>query len=131
MNQLWDEVQEAYPDIYIMMFAYQDSTTPPRSGLQPKGNVIVRLAYMDHEFTESGKVKRDVMFPLSHPNNRDYEEALEQWHNCSRHLAIWDYWKTYRCGFQTPIHNTAAIPSLVRKYLSILKTDLCRDPRIV
>ena len=119
MNQLWDEIQEAYPDIYIMMFAYQDSTTPPRSGLKPKGNVIVRLAYMDHEFTESGKVKRDVMFPLSHPNNRDYEEALEQWHNGSRHLAIWDYWKTYRCGFQTPIHNTAAIPGLVRKYRDI------------
>lgn len=119
MNRLWDEVRGAYPDIYIMMFAYQDSTTPPRSGLKPKGNVIVRLAYMDHEFTESGKVKRDVMFPLSHPNNRAYEEALEQWHNCSPHLAIWDYWKTYRCGFQTPIHNTAAIPGLVRKYRDI------------
>lgn len=48
MNQLWDEVQEAYPDIDIMMFAYPDSTTPPRSGITPKGNGIVHLAYMDH-----------------------------------------------------------------------------------
>lgn len=119
MNALWDEVREAYPDIYIMMFAYQDSTTPPRSDLKPKGNVIVRLAYMDHEFSESGKVKRDVMFPLAHPNNHAYEEALGQWHKCSPHLAIWDYWRTYRCGFQTPIHNTAAIPGLVRKYRDV------------
>jgi hypothetical protein len=119
MNKLWEEVRDAYPDIYLMMFAYQDSTTPPRSDLKPKGNVVVRLAYMDHEFTESGKVKRDVMFPLGHPNNRAYGEALEQWHRCAPHLAIWDYWRTYRCGFQTPIHNTAAIPGLVRKYRDI------------
>lgn len=119
MNKLWDRVSADYPDIYLMMFAYHDSTTPPTSGLKPKGNIIVRLAYMDHEFTESGKVKRDVMFPLSHPNNKPYDDAMTAWHNCADNIAIWDYWKLFRCSFQTPIHNLAAIPGLVRRYRDI------------
>lgn len=119
MNKLWDRVSVDYPDIYLMMFAYHDSTVPPSSGLKPKGNVIVRLAYMDHEFTESGKVKRDVMFPLSHPNNKPYDDAMAAWHDCAGNIAIWDYWKLFRCGFQTPIHNLAAIPGLVRRYRDI------------
>ena len=116
MNKLWDRVSGDYPEIYLMMFAYHDSTTPPPSGLKPKGNVIVRLAYMDHEFAGSGKVKRDVMFPLSHPNNKPYDDAMAAWYGCAANLAIWDYWKLFRCGFQTPIHNLAAIPGLVRRY---------------
>lgn len=119
MNALWDRVSGDFPDIYLMMFAYHDSTTPPASGLRPKGNVIVRLAYMDHEFAGSGKVKRDVLFPLSHPNNKPYDAAMTAWHHSADHLAIWDYWKLFRDGFQTPVHNLAAIPSLVRRYRDI------------
>ncbi|NMA21166.1 MAG: DUF4838 domain-containing protein [Lentisphaerae bacterium] len=119
MNKLWDRISGDYPDIYLMTFAYQDSTTPPSSGLKPKGNVTMRLAYMDHEFVESGNVKRDVMFPLSHPNNKPYNDALTAWHDCADNLAVWDYWKLYRCGFGTPIHNLSAIPGLVRRYRDI------------
>ncbi len=119
MNKLWERVSGDYPDIYLMMFAYHDSTTPPASGLRPKGNVIVRLAYMDHEFSGSGKVKRDAMFPLSHPNNKPYDDAMTAWQNCADHIAIWDYWKLFNCGFQTPMHNLSAIPGLVRRYRDI------------
>ncbi|MDD4099339.1 MAG: DUF4838 domain-containing protein [Lentisphaeria bacterium] len=119
MNKLWDRVSGDYPEIYLMMFAYHDSTTPPPSGLKPKGNVIVRLAYMDHEFAGSGKVKRDVLLPLSHPNNKPYDDAMTAWYACADHIAIWDYWKLFRCGYQTPVHNLAAIPGLVRRYRDI------------
>ncbi len=119
MNRLWDRVAGDFPNIYLMMFAYHDSTTPPPSGLRPRGNVIVRLAYMDHEFAGSGKVKRDVLFPLDHPNNRPYDEAMTAWQRTAEHLAIWDYWKLFRGGFQTPVHNLAAIPGLVRRYRDI------------
>ncbi len=113
-NKISEAIQDEFPGVRIMVFAYLDALDAPK-GIRPGKHVLVRLAYMDREY----KGIRNVVMPLSHPSNEKYVRALDDWNKVADSFAIWDYWKLFHDPYSTPVVNVRAIPGLVRKYASM------------
>lgn len=112
-NAVAEEVEKEYPDVLIMMFAYKESMALPKN-ITARGNVVVRLAFMDVEF--AGGRNRDVMRPLNHPQNRWYAGQMDAWRKVAAHLAVWDYWKLYYEQYPAPKTLISNLPDYLRRY---------------
>lgn len=100
-NAVASAVAKEYPDVRLQCFGYKDTMVPPK-GIKANANVSVRLAFLDKEF-DHFENDRDVLKPLSHPQNQWYRNILLQWSECAENLAVWDYWKYFHDPFQSPI----------------------------
>lgn len=118
INELADGIQDEYPDVLIMTFAYASTLKPPRN-VRPRNNVMIRLAQGNGEWTpgaEAAKCGADFFRPMSHPINRILYDDLTSWAQLAKHMAIWDYWVLYPVGgafptpyFPTPYVNVACL----------------------
>lgn len=113
-NSIAEAIEKEYPDILIMMSAYKEAENPPH-GIKARDNVVVRLACMDIEFG----AKRDVLRPLSAPQNQYYMDTMNEWYKSAKNVAIWDYWKMYYDQFPSPKTCISNRAEYLKKYRDI------------
>ena len=129
INELADGIKDAYPDVLVMTFAYQNTLKPPKT-LKPRSNVIIRLAQLNAEWapevSERASHYPDYFRPMSHPINRVALEDIVAWSKLAQHLAIWDYWVIYLRNahgypktdtFPTPYVNAAHLQPDLQLFL--------------
>ena len=85
VNDIAEEVEKRYPDIYITTLAYFFTELPPKGGIRARKNVIVKLTN-----TASNRA-------VSHLDgqNRYFKEFVEQWSKLADNLFIWEYGITF------------------------------------
>ncbi len=84
VNDIAGQVAVTYPELWISTFAYSDRN-PPRGGIRPADNVIVRLC----------NTHTSYIAPISSEHSAEYRQQLEDWAKIARQLYIWDYGVTY------------------------------------
>ena len=128
INQVADGVKDAYPDVMVMTFAYQNTLETPKT-VRPHDNVIIRLAQLNAEWTPSPDREPhypDYFRPMSHPINRVALTDITAWSKLAKHMAIWDYWVIYLRSsegspgpdnFPSPYVNTANLQPDLQLFL--------------
>ncbi len=86
-NKLAAAVEDEYPHVKIMTFAYMNAKQPP-VGITPRKNVLIQIALLGGEY--SGE-NRDTHRSFLHPSNKDLDKLITDWSKISN-IAIWDYW---------------------------------------
>lgn len=97
VNELARRIAGDHPAVVLDTLAYTHTFRPP-SGLRLADNVVLRLAALQF---------RDYLKPATHPENREYREAIEGWAETTGHLRIWDYTVTFG-----PRPNNFPLPNL-------------------
>ena len=85
VNALAGAIAQKYPDVLLCTWAYQYTQDPPKGGVRPADNVIIRLCDTDSNQAAS----------ILEPDNRPYHDRLEAWSAITKHLFIWDYAITF------------------------------------
>ena len=90
INKIAEKVETVYPDVYIRTFAYLGTVQPPR-GIQPRKNVMIRLAILGKEFSIEG-VTADTMSSVYSKSNLEARAVIEDWGKLTSLIDVWDYW---------------------------------------
>ena len=86
INEVADEVKAKYPGVYVTTLAYEKTETPPKGGITPRDNVIIRLCD-----TRSSEV-----LPLTDATNKETYDIITSWGKIAKNLMIWDYAGVYK-----------------------------------
>lgn len=107
-NAIGERIEKQYPEIKLMVFAYQYSKFPPKT-IRPRSNVIVQLALLDFEYRNDELA--DVLRPLTAPTNADALALTKAWAELAGggQMFIWDYAMALRTPFRHPYDGTAKI----------------------
>jgi len=107
-NAIGERIEKDYPEIKVMVFAYQYSKFPPKT-IRPRENVIVQLALLDFEYRNDELA--DVLRPLTAPTNADALALTKAWAEIAGgdQMFIWDYAMSLRTPFRHPYDGTAKI----------------------
>ena len=81
VNEIADEIAKTRPELYFSMLTYLYSEPPPKSGVKPRDNVIVKLC----------DTRSNQAAPLTDPCNREFHDFLKSWSAIANNLIIWDY----------------------------------------
>jgi hypothetical protein len=114
INDLAERVEKVYPGTIIQTFAYQFTEEIPR-GIEPRSNVLVQIAQLGGEFSESVSA-RDSLRSLHHPNNAKALKLTREWASLGKELKMWDYWILYTQTTLFPATNIAAIAPNLKVY---------------
>ncbi|MBR6530438.1 MAG: DUF4838 domain-containing protein [Clostridia bacterium] len=91
INRMANALKSKYPHIYVETLAYYYTQEPPKGGITPAENVIVRFCNaggcMLHSY-ESESPDATGLYP---ENNRAAYENLKGWAEVADLLYIWDY----------------------------------------
>jgi hypothetical protein len=85
VNYLARNVKGKYPDIFITTLAYYHTEEPPRGGVRPESNVVVRLCDM----------RTNQAASILDEENKPFAELVVQWSKITKNLFIWDYAITF------------------------------------
>lgn len=126
VNRLYREIKSAYPDVYLVTFAYFDTLQPPKGGIQPDDHVLIQIATYTKKF-------HDHLRAVNDPANGEYLKLLNDWEKCAKErLAVWDYWRYY-FSFLPPATNVMNLQEICRKYrdlkLHLLFIELENGPK--
>lgn len=99
INKVADNIRKDYPDILVSTFAYAFATKPPKGGIKPADNVMIRLCVSQNDYYQS----------LEENRYQDFMNELKEWSRISNHLAIWDYWIFFWDKYPAPYHNVHLI----------------------
>lgn len=81
VNQVAEEIEKEFPNVYVETLAYQYSRKPPKL-VKPRRNVVVRLCTIECSFLqplETGEL------------NRSLADDLRGWSAISPQLFVWNY----------------------------------------
>ena len=81
VNEIADEIAKERPELYFSMLTYLYSEPPPKGGVKPHANVIVKLC----------DTRSNQAAPLTDPCNREFLDFLKAWSAIAENLIIWDY----------------------------------------
>ena len=81
VNEIADEIAKTRPELYFSMLTYLYSEPPPKGGVKPRDNVIVKLC----------DTRSNQAAPLTDPCNREFLDFLKSWRALAKNLIIWDY----------------------------------------
>ena len=81
VNEIADEIAKTRPELYISMLTYFYTEPPPKGGVKPQDNVIVKLC----------DTRSNQAAPLTDPCNREFMSFLTSWRAIAKNLIIWDY----------------------------------------
>ena len=81
VNEIADEIARTRPEIFISMLTYLYCEPPPKGGVRPRDNVIVKLC----------DTRTNQAAGLGDPSNANFRRFLGEWSKVARHLIIWDY----------------------------------------
>lgn len=104
VNKLARDVKKDYPGLLVSTLAYGPTRIPPKGGIVPEDNLIIRYCYTD-----------DMMQCSIHDKINASEKAnIIGWSKISKHMMSWDYGMDWR-------HNLLQlgdvnIPALIRFY---------------
>ncbi len=91
VNRLAADLSERYPHIMVETLAYLHNEEPPKGGVVPADNVIIRFCTMGgcmlHSLTGEDRSETGV-YPGG--TNRHYE-YLKGWAEITKHLWVWEY----------------------------------------
>ena len=90
INKIAEKTEAVYPDVQIRTFAYLGTLQPPH-GIQPRKNVMIRLAILGKEFTIEG-ITADTMSSVHSKSNADARTVIEGWKKLTSMIDVWDYW---------------------------------------
>jgi len=80
VNQVAEEIEKDFPDMWVETLAYQYTRKPPKI-TTPRKNVIVRLCTIECSFVQ----------PLTGEQNTPLCEDIEGWNKIAPQLFVWDY----------------------------------------
>ena len=80
VNEVAEEIEKEFPDIFVETLAYQYTRKPPKYA-KPRHNVIIRLCTIECSFVQS----------LMGEQNKSLSEDMEGWNKISKQLFVWDY----------------------------------------
>ncbi|MBN2450749.1 MAG: DUF4838 domain-containing protein [Lentisphaeria bacterium] len=83
VNQVAEQVEKEFPDVWIETLAYQYTRTPPRT-VRPRHNVVPRLCTIECDFS----LPLDVS---PYEQNRKFVEDIRGWSAITDKLYVWDY----------------------------------------
>ena len=69
VNEIADEIAKTRPELYFSMLTYLYSEPPPKGGVKPRDNVIVKLC----------DTRSNQAAPLTDPCNREFFDFLKSW----------------------------------------------------
>ena len=81
VNEIADEISKTRPELYFSMLTYLYSEPPPKGGVKPRDNVIVKLC----------DTRSNQAAPLTDPCNHEFLDFLKAWSAIANNLIIWDY----------------------------------------
>ena len=87
VNYIAKAVKERYPDVTISTLAYQDYRDPPKSGIKPASNVMIRLA--SDNASSLYPMYADAEIP-------EFYNDFMKWKKLGVKIFIWDYVVNYR-----------------------------------
>lgn len=96
VNRLAKDIEEEYPDVYILTFAYQYTRKPPVT-ITPRHNVIIWLCSIECCFSHT-------LADKSCEQNRAFVEDTEAWRRIADNIYIWDYTTNY-AHYNSPFPN--------------------------
>ena len=80
VNQVAEEIEKEFPDIFVETLAYQYTRKPPKH-VKPRQNVIIRLCTIECSFVH----------PLTGEQNQALRDDMEGWSKIAHQLFVWDY----------------------------------------
>lgn len=84
VNYLADGIKDEFPDVLIETLAYKGTEKPPKT-MRARDNVIIRLA----------NTQSNMLVPVTATQNSTMREYTEKWSKLTKHLRIWDYYRTW------------------------------------
>lgn len=81
VNEFADEIAKTRPELYFSMLTYLYTEPPPKGGVKPRDNVIVKLC----------DTRSNQAAPLTDPCNREFRDFLGSWSVLAKNLIVWDY----------------------------------------
>ncbi len=79
VNRVAEAVEREFPRVLIETLAYQYTVKPPKT-IRPRENVMIRFC-----------TRKNVLLPLSSPENQEVREQFLAWSRIASKLSIWDY----------------------------------------
>ena len=95
INKIAGNIKNDYPEVLIDTLAYEFTEEPPKNGVVPADNVIVRMC----------RTKGEYFQPIEKDRISVFGNYLEGWAKISKNLSIWEYWIFYWDPYPTPYHN--------------------------
>lgn len=101
-NRVAEAVEELYPELYVLMFAYAGTDKPPIK-TRPRDNVRVSFCFYigDPGFYCGNHVITDPLCKI----NSEYCDQFDGWINISKHVDVWYYaFNCYGMAIQSPFY---------------------------
>ena len=106
VNQVAEEIEKEFPDIWVETLAYQYTRKPPKY-VKPRENVVIRLCSIECSFVQ----------PLGiGPQNLSFKQDIEAWSQIAPNLYIWDYVANFR-NFLMPHPNLRVLAPNIRFFV--------------
>ncbi len=113
VNQVAEQVEKEFPDVWIETLAYQYTRKPPKT-IRPRHNVVPRLCTIECDFSRP-------LDKSSYPQNVRFVDDIKGWSAITDKLYVWDYTTNFH-NYVGPHPNFPAIPGNIRFF---------RDNRVV
>lgn len=81
INSLADEIAKERPEIFLTTLAYEYTEPPPKGGMRPRDNVIVKLC----------DTRSNQALSIDNETNAKWRSFVESWGKVAKHLLVWDY----------------------------------------
>ena len=100
MNWLCEQLEDEYPNVYLIMFAYRYTMDAPKN-IEAHDNVMVEFAIID--FCHQHAITEDVCNPAEGQTlirkNSDVRAQIEAWTQIVDQFYLWDYGVNFRYYF--------------------------------
>jgi len=107
LNEVLEDVNKDYPDIYVSTLAYQITEVAPKY-IEPNKNLIIRLTNTESDFT----------LPITAPRNIDMKNKVDEWAKKTKNIEIYEYGVNYNDARGLPYPNLDAFRDNLRYYNS-------------
>ena len=105
VNQVAEEIEKEFPDVFVETLAYQYTREPPKYA-QPRQNVVVRLCTIECSFVH----------PLTDGENRSFYDDMHGWSKIAKQLFIWDYVTNFS-SYMMPHPNLRVLAPNIRLFV--------------
>lgn len=95
INKIAENIKNDYPEILVDTLAYEYTEQPPKGGVIPADNVMIRLC----------RTRGDYFQPIEKDRNSGFGDDLKIWGGIGKNLSIWEYWVFYWDPYPAPYHN--------------------------
>ena len=105
VNQVAEEIEKEFPDVFVETLAYQYTRKPPKL-VKPRQNVVVRLCTIECSFVQ----------PLTGRQNKSLCDDMEGWSKIAKQLFVWDYVTNFS-SYILPHPNLRALAPNIRFFV--------------